>query len=190
MHSLFGCGIAAAPFRCRSPRSRFHGDWDARRHAGTCWTLVEEHHEELAALILEPVAQGAGGMWFYHPQYLREATRICREHGLLADLRRDSHRASGGQANVFALGARGRGTGHHVHRQSADGRIHDAVRRADHKRSSGFNFQSCTGAFMHGPTFMGNPLACAVACASIRLLTSPEYDWQGKVSSHRRPVAA
>ena len=81
MHSLFGASLPVRYF-VPQPRSRFHGEWD-ERDTVELRKLVEEHHEELAALILEPVVQGAGGMWFYHPQYLREAVQICKEHGLL-----------------------------------------------------------------------------------------------------------
>ena len=81
MHSLFGASLPMRYF-VPQPRSRFHGEWD-ERDTVELRKLVEEHHEELAALILEPVVQGAGGMWFYHPQYLREAAQICKEHGLL-----------------------------------------------------------------------------------------------------------
>ena len=81
MHSLFGASLPVRYF-VPQPRSRFHGEWD-ERDTVELRKLVEEHHEELAALILEPVVQGAGGMWFYHPQYLHEAAQICKEHGLL-----------------------------------------------------------------------------------------------------------
>ncbi|OQX18924.1 MAG: adenosylmethionine--8-amino-7-oxononanoate transaminase [Desulfobulbaceae bacterium A2] len=178
MHQLFSASLPQQLFAPR-PARRWGELWQ-KGDSAAIEELAEEHREQLTAIILEPVVQGAGGMYFYHPEYLRRVRQLCDRLGLLL-IADEIATGFGRSGKLFAC---------------EHATISPDILCVGKALTGGYLSLGATlcrteiaetisgaapGVFMHGPTFMANPLACRVAGASLALLRN--RPWQQEVQA-------
>lgn len=177
MHSMYR-GFLPQHLFAKEPSNNLGQDWDSSEIEDFAAQLAT-HHRNIAAVIMEPIVQGAIGMRIYHPRFLREVRRLCDQYGVLLILD-EIATGFGRTGKCFAF-------------EHAD--IIPDIMCVGKALTGGFMTLSAVittkeiadtvsggaaGCFMHGPTFMANPLACAVAAESLTMIS--EGDWQTNVA--------
>lgn len=178
MHHLFHHALSHHLF-AEAPSCGFDEPFQ-ETHIAKFAQLIQQHRQKIAAVILEPIVQGAGGMRFYSPDYLRRVRELCDKNGILLIVD-EIATGFGRTGKLFACEHAGISPDIMcMGKALTAGYITLAATLCNDKVSNGIA-SGDNPAFMHGPTYMGNALACAVANASIELLLNS--DWETRVAT-------
>ena len=176
MHQLFH-GIMVSHFFARQPQCDFGQPWQDDDFAPMAG-LLERHQDDIAAVIVEPIFQAGNAMRFYHPEYLRQLRQECSKYDILLILdeiatgfgrtgKFFAQEHAGIVPDIMCLSKALTGGAIPLAAVLASGAVADVISSA------------APGQFMHGPTYMASPLACAAGCASLAMFKAG--DWSGRV---------
>lgn len=175
MHQLFEPVLMKNLF-APAPTIAFDQVWDAA-DVEELTAMFAQHHHEMAAFIIEPIVQGAGGMRLYHPNYLKACRELCNQYDVLM-IADEIATGLGRTGKLFACEWADISPDIICLGKTLTGGYMTLAATLCTEEVANTISNGAASCFMHGPTFMGNPLACAVANASLNILKRNEWQQQ------------